>query len=1303
MNYKKTILFFLFSYLSISMNAQNKYAVLITGDYRHDVKIPLEQQWNEGIMSDSIGNLEFWHDTYLMWELLQNKGFERENIFVCFADGADYTSINPRYQPPLNISVTDYPADFNHIKSVFEGLHNGVGFPKVTEDDFLFVWTFSHGSHELDGHYSLFLLDFDVLRDDTLSSWVNNIPAHKKAFWMQQCHGGGFASALQANNVVFNSACQSYELAHPADDYTIDSVFFIENDTLLSNTDKYVHGEFDYHLFSVCNGSTPSGQFIYDEDTLANGDLNHDNIISLYEASLWELSHESIDVDRGDTPCYSDMGGIGYYSSFEYPTLLFDSIVNNETHRGIVGISKDLVVANGQTLTFTGKSDVTLCDSVTLVIEEGATLVIDGKVNFNGTTNNLLVIHGSLIQNNGSSLSFSNMQVFSDATELSVTGASFNNTELKYKPLGSSAIAESTVLSGNALVRNCRFHNPSKRNAIFIENCRDFDIDGDTVTACLGTGIYIKNSGNVTSGPLYSRRVRNNAISGCSNAGLIFYASTGHIYMNNIYGNGVGVKLLNKSNVLSFNGDCEALSEMQTQYIHDNNSYEIYMTSNCNPQVMQYNSIHKTNSGSTPFVYYDNNATFVDPNPNPGGKGIINVSNNEWGNNFYPATHLYSTTPSMIFNCLPYWGFNDCPGWPSDGRLLSIADSLCDAGAYEAAKSVYHQVIEGFPNTVSAETALKALLPLECLVNANYENLKHYYLTDTIIVSRENLSYLSNHLANRCDEILANYDEAIAWYEGVITNPETTFADSIFATIDLGNLYLEMEGNGIKAAGKLMQLRPKSRCAYEWQCEYALSLLPELSENDYLLTSLREDPYPLWTDTIVSQPEGYTVDAEGNVEISSSDGLVWLISTVNGLNGCDPDDFEGRTVRLANDIDFGEEGWSFCFSPIGTRETPFMGTFDGDGHKIHHLRQRYSLYDGVNNYYFDMGVFGYIRHAIVKNVTLDSTCRLSSTCDYPGYYRGCMVGFADSLSVVDDIYIHAPIAFQYGSSLVGMNRNSTVRNCACGGRDYEFGSPHEGAALVAYNRCEGGFADAVVENCYFYGRLGVSYSSYYQGGLVCFNQSVPNNNGKRAIIRNCHCTPTHDFMGFRAYGTFAAVLSSESSIRYCYYDPTKMYQYAQMVGLNEGGELYYCSEYTNIDGIGILALPVAINDTLTDNLLDALNLWIANQEHPELYRTWTIINDSIPVFGDYYVGVPENQDSNDWVTVHPNPTSGFVSVNGKNLRQAEVVNMLGQQVMRVESEGNGFHIDIAALPAGIYFVSVIDKDGRRSVHKVMKE
>ena len=158
-----------------------------------------------------------------------------------------------------------------------------------------------------------------------------------------------------------------------------------------------------------------------------------------------------------------------------------------------------------------------------------------------------------------------------------------------------------------------------------------------------------------------------------------------------------------------------------------------------------------------------------------------------------------------------------------------------------------------------------------------------------------------------------------------------------------------------------------------------------------------------------------------------------------------------------------------------------------------------------------------------------------------------------------------------------------------------------------------------------------------------------------------------------------------------------------MIGLNEGGEFRDCCEYTNIDGIGTLAQPVTINDTTTDNLLDALNLWIANQEHPELYRTWTIINDSIPVFGDYYVGVPESQDSNDWVTVHPNPTSSFVSVIGENLRQAEVFNMLGQQVLSLQCKGNELQIDMTALPAGIYFVTVTDEEGRKCVRKMVKD
>ena len=96
-----------------------------------------------------------------------------------------------------------------------------------------------------------------------------------------------------------------------------------------------------------------------------------------------------------------------------------------------------------------------------------------------------------------------------------------------------------------------------------------------------------------------------------------------------------------------------------------------------------------------------------------------------------------------------------------------------------------------------------------------------------------------------------------------------------------------------------------SDTAFDAQCEFALSQLPMCKGAGMSPETQREDPRPYWVDTIVSQPEGYLTDAYGNVEISTSDGLVWLASVVNGLNGCEPDDFRGRTVKLTDDIDFG--------------------------------------------------------------------------------------------------------------------------------------------------------------------------------------------------------------------------------------------------------------------------------------------------------------------------------------------------------------------------------------------------------------
>ena len=83
-------------------------------------------------------------------------------------------------------------------------------------------------------------------------------------------------------------------------------------------------------------------------------------------------------------------------------------------------------------------------------------------------------------------------------------------------------------------------------------------------------------------------------------------------------------------------------------------------------------------------------------------------------------------------------------------------------------------------------------------------------------------------------------------------------------------------------------------------------------------------------------------------------------------------------------------------------------------------------------------------------------------------------------------------------------------------------------------------------------------------------------------------------------------------------------------------------------------------------------------------------------------GVEEDKNSA-FVVVHPNPTTGLVAIAGDNLRQAEVLNMLGQQVLSVQGEGNELRIDMAALPAGVYFVNVTDEEGRKCVRKLIKE
>ena len=83
-------------------------------------------------------------------------------------------------------------------------------------------------------------------------------------------------------------------------------------------------------------------------------------------------------------------------------------------------------------------------------------------------------------------------------------------------------------------------------------------------------------------------------------------------------------------------------------------------------------------------------------------------------------------------------------------------------------------------------------------------------------------------------------------------------------------------------------------------------------------------------------------------------------------------------------------------------------------------------------------------------------------------------------------------------------------------------------------------------------------------------------------------------------------------------------------------------------------------------------------------------------------GVDENQ-LHHIAKLHPNPTTGVVTIVGENLHQVKVFDMLGQAISTYQVKGHSISIDISFLSIGVYFVNITDENGRRCVQKIIKE
>ena len=245
--------------------------------------------------------------------------------------------------------------------------------------------------------------------------------------------------------------------------------------------------------------------------------------------------------------------------------------------------------------------------------------------------------------------------------------------------------------------------------------------------------------------------------------------------------------------------------------------------------------------------------------------------------------------------------------------------------------------------------------------------------------------------------------------------------------------------------------------------------------------------------TAVSENETADFEGEGTAanpyKIQNVDDLKLLAENVN--NG---EAYANTYFKLTANIDLNNEpNWT----PIGTEDTLFQGTFDGGGHQITNLKIGKREYGGlfgnvwgatiqncnvtgeVNGYNYSGGIVGY-----ANDNTHILNCSFQGNVEGNGQDRGGIVGSTSIGCDVSGCFVTGTVT---GGNCVGGiagNGVGTIKNCYALADVTAAGDSAGGIAGYAYNLS--------IENCYYSGEVS---SNGNAGGIA----GIARNSG----IQNC--------------------------------------------------------------------------------------------------------------------------------------------------------------------------------------------------------
>ena len=249
-------------------------------------------------------------------------------------------------------------------------------------------------------------------------------------------------------------------------------------------------------------------------------------------------------------------------------------------------------------------------------------------------------------------------------------------------------------------------------------------------------------------------------------------------------------------------------------------------------------------------------------------------------------------------------------------------------------------------------------------------------------------------------------------------------------------------------------------------------------------------------------------DEEGNYLLANLKDFTLFTGMVNG-------GYTQINAKLLADINLSvNEDQTESENPnlmIGVEDSPFRGTFDGQGHTI-----TYS-YDLVNNY---GGLFSYINNATIKNL------RVEGDVITRGIHFGALIGYGDGTMHIENVITDVDITGEHsgvtgnGGMIGALYGNITFTNCATlGTMGYPGSSMYCGFVAFAtsgvsstlnncYTACtltEGTGTDYCftfcrgtcrLNNCYYLNAIGDTQGTQmtltqFQSGEVCYKLNAP--------------------------------------------------------------------------------------------------------------------------------------------------------------------------------------------------------------------